>query len=63
VKSIWASAAILLAVCFIPVPQSKTVELREKFYFSRSCPRSHWYLDKMNDDSVIVECDYTEDDQ
>ena len=42
---------------------TKTVTLHETFHISRTCPNSHWYVEKIQDETVTVECDYDEDSE
>ena len=40
----------------------REVELKETFYFSRSCPSGHWYLEKVDEAKVTMFCDYDDGD-
>jgi hypothetical protein len=41
----------------------RVVELKERYYYSRTCPDSHWFVERVEDIAVTVECDYVEEGQ
>lgn len=41
----------------------ETVRLHETFHISRTCPGSnHWFTEKLEGETITVECDYDPDE-